>query len=87
MEANHRKPPQQEEHENSKAYALAVVDDNATLNKVKHLSGDDDDTGEPPENYRGWKAMPYVIGQCSLSPYVIPVSHALSKFKDLFLEL
>ncbi|RCV19701.1 hypothetical protein SETIT_3G406500v2 [Setaria italica] len=58
MEANSSSKPQQEE--NDKAYALAVADDDATTNemKTKHLSDD----GEPEENYRGWKAMPYVIG-------------------------
>ncbi|CAL4897382.1 unnamed protein product [Urochloa decumbens] len=58
MEANKNKPQQEA------AYAVAVVDDDATTvsNKAtKHLS-DDDDAGEPEENYRGWKAMPYVIG-------------------------
>ncbi|CAL4904728.1 unnamed protein product [Urochloa decumbens] len=58
LEANKNKPQQEA------AYAVAVVDDDATAmsNKTtKHLS-DDDDAGEPEENYRGWKAMPYVIG-------------------------
>ncbi|CAM0147159.1 unnamed protein product [Urochloa decumbens] len=59
MEANNKNKPQHQE-----AYAVAVVDDDATTtmsNKtMKHLS--DDDAGEPEENYRGWKAMPYVIG-------------------------
>ncbi|CAN6300779.1 unnamed protein product [Urochloa humidicola] len=57
-EANKKKPQHQE------AYAVAVVgDDDATMNNkttMKHLS--DDDAGEPEENYRGWKSMPYVIG-------------------------
>ncbi|CAN6339255.1 unnamed protein product [Urochloa humidicola] len=55
MEANKNKPQQAE------AYAVAVVDDDATTinNKaMKELSDGD----EPEENYRGWKAMPYVIG-------------------------
>ncbi|CAN6357274.1 unnamed protein product [Urochloa humidicola] len=51
--------------EANKQEAYAVVDDDASVtisNKTtKHLS-DDDDAGEPEENYRGWKAMPYVIG-------------------------
>ncbi|CAL4939599.1 unnamed protein product [Urochloa decumbens] len=58
-EADKNKPQHQE------AYAVAVVgDDGATMNNkttMKHLS-DDVDAGEPEENYRGWKSMPYVIG-------------------------
>ncbi|CAL4922837.1 unnamed protein product [Urochloa decumbens] len=58
-EANKNKPQHRE------AYTVAVVgDDDATMNNkttMKHLS-DDVDAGEPEENYRGWKSMPYVIG-------------------------
>ncbi|CAN6338907.1 unnamed protein product [Urochloa humidicola] len=52
MEANKNKTQHQE--------AYAVGDEDATMNNktMKHL----DDDGEPEENYRGWKAMPYVIG-------------------------
>ncbi|CAL5028399.1 unnamed protein product [Urochloa decumbens] len=57
MEANKNKTQHQE------AYAVAVVDEDATMNNktTKHLD-DDGGRGEPEENYRGWKAMPYVIG-------------------------
>jgi hypothetical protein len=33
-----------------------------TTSNTKQLS-DESDAGEPEENYRGWKAMPYVIGE------------------------
>ncbi|RLN29356.1 protein NRT1/ PTR FAMILY 2.11-like [Panicum miliaceum] len=59
MEANN-KPKQKEE-----AYAVAEEDATTNNNKMtrKHLSDDDEAAaGEPEENYRGWKAMPYVIG-------------------------
>ena len=43
---------------------LEMHDDKAS--NMKQLSHDDDDessdAGEPAENYRGWKSMPYVIG-------------------------
>ncbi|CAN6282887.1 unnamed protein product [Urochloa humidicola] len=56
-EANKNKPQHQE------LYAV-VGDDDATMNNkttMKYLSNDDD-AGQPEENYRGWKSMPYVIG-------------------------
>ncbi|PAN22100.1 hypothetical protein PAHAL_3G513500 [Panicum hallii] len=63
MEANN-KPKLEEEH--GKAYAVAEEDAATTNHKMmmkKHLSDDDESAaGEPEENYRGWKAMPYVIG-------------------------
>ncbi|KAK8458701.1 hypothetical protein SEVIR_3G424500v4 [Setaria viridis] len=42
-----------------KAYAFAVVADGDNMKK-RHLSDDDD--GAAGDNYRGWKSMPYVIG-------------------------
>jgi hypothetical protein len=76
MEANN-KPKLEEEH--GKAYAVAEEDAATTNHKMmmkKHLSDDDESAaGEPEENYRGWKAMPYVIGQCS-SISIISISAA-----------
>ena len=62
MEANNNS-------KHGKAYSVAEEDATTTNNmmmKQKHLSDDEAAAGEP-ENYRGWKAMPYVIGQCSIS--------------------
>jgi hypothetical protein len=49
----------------------AAVDDTMTTTTKKmveeQLSDDAGGGGELPEqNYRGWKAMPYVIGECEL---------------------
>ena len=60
----------------STAAAAAAVDETATTtsSKMKQLS-DESDAGEPEENYRGWKAMPYVIGDVStpmLHAYILP---------------
>ena len=60
MEANNNS-------KHGKAYSVAEEDATTTNNmmmKQKHLSDDEAAAGEPEENYRGWKAMPYVIGQC-----------------------
>jgi hypothetical protein len=61
--------PQQQHKQHGNAYALAVAGDDATdddvnkqMKKAKYLSSSDGGGGEPEENYRGWKAMPYVIG-------------------------
>jgi len=58
MEANNNS-------KHGKAYSVAEEDATTTNNmmmKQKHLSDDEAAAGEPEENYRGWKAMPYVIG-------------------------
>jgi peptide/histidine transporter 3/4 len=57
-EADHQQP--QPQHD--KAYAAAVDETAITASNTKQLS-DESDAGEPEENYRGWKAMPYVIGE------------------------
>lgn len=74
-EANKRPQPQVEE-QHDKAYtaaatAAAVDGTTTTATKVMDLS-DESDAGEPEENYRGWKAMPYVIGELALSVYTPP---------------
>ncbi|CAD6266600.1 unnamed protein product [Miscanthus lutarioriparius] len=61
-----RPQPQLEmpQHDKASTAAAAAVDETAattTTSKMKQLS-DESDAGEPEENYRGWKAMPYVIG-------------------------
>jgi len=66
METNSSKP------KHGKPYAVAIAEEDATNsnNKMikKNLSDDDEAAaGEPEQKYRGWKAMPYVIGQCSIS--------------------
>ncbi|KAL6846858.1 hypothetical protein ACP4OV_022711 [Aristida adscensionis] len=41
--------------------AHKVADDDGGAGKKRQVS-DDESGGEPEENYRGWKSMPYVIG-------------------------
>jgi len=65
MEAadDQRPQPQLEMPQHDKAFAAVAVDETATTTtKTKQLS-DESDAGEPEENYRGWKSMPYVIGE------------------------
>ena len=71
-----RPQPQLEMPQHDKAFAAVAVDETATTTtKTKQLS-DESDAGEPEEeNYRGWKAMPYVIGDVStpmLHAYILP---------------
>jgi peptide/histidine transporter 3/4 len=47
--------------QHDKASTFAAAEEMATTTKTKQLS-DESDAGEPEENYRGWKSMPYVIG-------------------------
>ncbi|CAD6266792.1 unnamed protein product [Miscanthus lutarioriparius] len=65
MEAadDQRPQPQLEMPQHDKAYTFAAAEEMATTTttKTKQLS-DESDAGEPEENYRGWKSMPYVIG-------------------------
>ncbi|EES16414.1 protein NRT1/ PTR FAMILY 2.9 [Sorghum bicolor] len=49
--------------QHDKASTFAAAQEMATTTKTKQqLSDDESDAGEPEENYRGWKSMPYVIG-------------------------
>jgi len=66
MEAadDQRPQPQLEMPQHDKAPTFAAAEETATttITKTKQLS-DESDAGEPEENYRGWKSMPYVIGE------------------------
>ena len=57
-----RPQPQLEMPQHDKASTFAAAEETATTTKTKQLS-DESDAGEPEENYRGWKSMPYVIGE------------------------
>ena len=62
-------PQQQEQEQERKASMEKTV-------KVFSSSEDDaeSDTGEPVQNHRGWKAMPYVIGEWLPSSALHPAS-------------
>ena len=87
MEAadDQRPQPQLEMPQHDKAFAAVAVDETATTtsSKMKQLS-DESDAGEPEENYRGWKAMPYVIGELSIYIYIHIYFLLLPFIKDVF---
>ena len=54
---------QQEEEQERKA----SMEKTAKVFSSKEEEADSSDADEPIQNHRGWKAMPYVIGDCSSS--------------------
>ena len=54
MEAANANLPQQEEQDHGNGISIEKTTDSSAL---------DAGHGEPVHNYRGWKAMPYVIGE------------------------
>ena len=63
MEMDATKPQQEEERKDSTE--MKTVKAFSSEEEAESLS--EEDAGEPVQNHRGWKAMPYVIGELSPS--------------------
>jgi hypothetical protein len=62
------KPQDQEQERKASMETKAVK----VFSSEEEADSSEEDAGEPVQNHRGWKAMPYVIGEYSYHPYLLP---------------
>jgi hypothetical protein len=72
-----RPQPQLEMPQHDKASTFAAAEEMATTTTTTKQLSDESDAGEPEENYRGWKSMPYVIGEAHHSYMLLYITACL----------